>query len=960
MKKTFAILILILLLFNTVYADVVVNEEKFLIIDGRNYSKAKNGSYTFGTNVWHTRFLRTSVKFPLREKWSAKLSDGQTFGQPAIADDVVIAAGGHCIYVLDKKTGDILDQVQIQFDTSKRGIYSSPFYLSNKDGWFNGDELDRVFIGTRDGFVYCLKLTTDKRLEVEWKFDSQSNISNESRYSGIASSPVILFDRDKNYLFSGKKPSYISFGTFKGKAFVVDARYGVNVKNGIKEFLNGSGKISSSPISYIYPKDDTYSYTAFGVNEGHSGGSGYLYGGYVRKWQLYNGDMLNKIDFNHDIFTKGMTGVPGSIAIAEMEVINNKGEKEIHYIFIFSDKDGVIYGYDEDDKQIAFIVDRFKGVSSLNSPTIAANKFAVFNFNKNGKTKTVCVDIKAALDIVAGKNTKDTNGVKEPDKREERVANEAAIWETVNNDFAGPSYIGSTAISVMDNESDKDGNYSEYQILFVGDEGKNKKIPNLRAYYISSVEKGRPVKVQNAFAIQGENSDTTNWGIHLPGGVKGEIAFTDEGFLLAADGEGTLHAFNYKEEKNLAVLNFENNEVPVEKGKRYKAFADIANYSGETVKNVPLEYIIDGSIMESGEIDVLKPEGKTATLEYTVPENFDKDFLNIQVRLNMDEENRSFEETTYEDNIANLQIPVMKKLDLEVTKIETYTYYPGHYGPLNIYVKNNSELTIKDVPVKITLPGYTDVKYVNLQPGAEIAITTKLKVPNSEMTFNVAAEVNHTRKFKEITYSNNKKTATAAITKYAPPTDCVPYVTWKEFFKKDPGTGTIVKIHKHKKWNYKYDSKGNLQEKWFTWVIDGYDVKFYAKLTLDAKSDTTQIKSGYGVTVNFETSLETDYPKHLIHKIIPIQAVYAYGENGEIMEMVKKSDDGLNNIWELPINKSSVLKEKRHYIPVQWPDGNYKIIVRGFNASTPGGYLYCNDEIDIDIKGNMYEDDNTH
>lgn len=959
MKKALAILLFILLLFNTVYADVLVNEDKFLMIDGRNYSKAENGSYTFGTNVWHTRFLRTSMKFPLREIWSAKLSDGQTFGQPAIADDVVIAAGGHCIYVLDKKTGTILDQVQIQMDISKRGIYSSPFYLSNKDGWFNDDRLDRVFIGTRDGFMYCLKLTKDKRLEMEWKFDSESNILNESRYSGIASSPVILFDRDENFLVNRKKAVYISFGTFKGKAYILDARYGEVVLDGVKQFSHISGKVSSSPVSYVYPENDTYSSTTLGVNEGHNSGSGYLYGGYVWEWRLKDGKKLNRVDFNKDVFTEGMTGVPGSIAIAEQKVDTNEG-KEKHFIFIFSDKDGVIYGYDENKKEIAFIIDKFKGVSSLNSPTIVANNFAVFNFNKDGKTKIVCVDIKAALDIVAGKNTQDTNGVKEPEKREHRLANDAVVWETGDNDFAGPSYIGTTAISVKNNKTDDEGDYSEYQILFVGDEGKNKKVPNLRAYYISSVEKGRPVKVQNAFAIQGKESDTTNWGIHLPGGVKGEIAFTDEGFLLVADGEGTLHAFSYNEEKNLAVLNFENNEVPVEKGKRYKAFADIANYSGETVKNVPLEYIIDGSIMRTAKIDVLGSEGRTATLEYTVPENFDKDFLNIQVRLNMDEANRSFEESTYEDNIANLQVPVMKKLDLEVTKIETYTYYPGHYGPLNIYVKNNSELTIKDVPVKITLPGYTDVKYVNLQPGAEIAITTKLKVPNSEMTFNVSAEVNHTRKFKELTYSNNKKTATAAINKYAPPSDCVPYVTWTEFFKKDPGTGTIVKIHKHKKWHYKYDSKGNLQKKWFTWVIDGYDVKFYAKLTLDAKSDAAQIKSGYGVTVNFETSLETDYPKHLRHKIIPIQAVYAYGENGEVIEMVKKSDNGLNNIWELPINKSSVLKERRHYIPVQWPDGNYKITVRGFNASTPGGYLYCNDVININIKGSMYEDDNTH
>lgn len=959
MKKLLSLILLILILFNTVYADVLVDKDKLLIIDGRNYSKAENGSYTFGTNVWHTRFLRTSMKFPLREIWSQKLSNGQTFGQPAIADNVVIATGGHYIYVLNKEDGAVLNKLQIQFDTSKRGIYSSPFYLFNKDGWFNDDRLDRVFIGTRDGYMYCLVLTQDKRLEVEWRFDSQSNIPGESRYSGIASSPIILFDRYESFLVNGKKAVYISFGTFKGKAYVIDARRGEDITDGIREFSDGTGKVSSSPISYVFPENDTYSYTALGVNEGDNSGSGYLYGGYVREWTLLDGDKLNKIDFNKDVFTEGLSGVPGSIAIAEHEIVKDEG-KELDYIFIFSDKDGVIYGYDENEKQIAFIIDKFKDVSSVNSPTVVANNFAVFNFNKNGKAKIVCIDIERALKIVDEKNQQDTEGVKPPPKRKDRVANEAVVWETADNDFAGPSYIGTTAISVKDNNVDADSEYAEYQLLFVGDQGNNKKVPNLRAYYIGSSENGRPVKVQNAFVAKGKDSDTTNWGLNLPGGVKGEIAFIDEGFLVAADGEGALHAFSYDNEKNLAVLNFENNEVPIDKGKRYIAYADVANYSGETAKDVSVEYIIDGSIIRNAKIDKLGPEGKTLVLEYTLPEDFDKDTLNIELRLNMDEDNRTFEETTYEDNIAILEVPVMKELDLAITKIEIFTYYPGHYGPLNIYVKNDSELILKNVPVKITLPGYTDIKYVNLQPNAEMVITSKLKVPNSEMTFSVSAEVNHTRKFKEITYSNNKKTATAKISKYDLPTNCDTYVTWTEFFKEDPGSGTIVKTHKHKKWYYDYDDEGNLLEKWYKWIIDGYDVKFYAKLSLDAYSDITQIKSGYGVTVSFDTSIETNYPKWLRHKIIPIQAVYAYAENGAVLEMVKKSENGLSNSWELPINNSSVLKERRHYIPVEWADGNYKITVRGFNGSTPGGYLYCNEDITINVKGSMYEDDNTN
>ncbi|SKC70470.1 hypothetical protein [Maledivibacter halophilus] len=75
----------------------------------------------------------------------------------------------------------------------------------------------------------------------------------------------------------------------------------------------------------------------------------------------------------------------------------------------------------------------------------------------------------------------------------------------------------------------------------------------------------------------------------------------------------------------------------------------------------------------------------------------------------------------------------------------------------------------------------------------------------------------------------------------------------------------------------------------------------------------------------------------------------------EIIEM-----EGSNGRFELPVNPESVVKSRVHYIPVHTPDGDYKITVVLGGASTPGGILNICEDVIIEIKGDMYEDDNTY
>lgn len=54
------------------------------------------------------------------------------------------------------------------------------------------------------------------------------------------------------------------------------------------------------------------------------------------------------------------------------------------------------------------------------------------------------------------------------------------------------------------------------------------------------------------------------------------------------------------------------------------------------------------------------------------------------------------------------------------------------------------------------------------------------------------------------------------------------------------------------------------------------------------------------------------------------------------------------------------MNQRMHYIPVNTPDGDYKISVNLKGTSTPSGILNICKDIVIPIKGHMYEDNNTN
>lgn len=113
MKRTLKTLLIFLLMMvltgTTVFAGVEVTPEGRLKIDQKDYTDSTDGTFTFGTNLWHTRYFRTETGLPLEKLWSVDLIDlaavemglsgkeglpaekRYAMGQPIITNQYVIA-----------------------------------------------------------------------------------------------------------------------------------------------------------------------------------------------------------------------------------------------------------------------------------------------------------------------------------------------------------------------------------------------------------------------------------------------------------------------------------------------------------------------------------------------------------------------------------------------------------------------------------------------------------------------------------------------------------------------------------------------------------------------------------------------------------------------------------------------------------------------------------------------------
>lgn len=422
---------------------------------------------------------------------------------------------------------------------------------------------------------------------------------------------------------------------------------------------------------------------------------------------------------------------------------------------------------------------------------------------------------------------------------------------------------------------------------------------------------------------------------------------------------------------NLAIKDIRNETSEIEHGKQYEMKFDVYNMCLKDAYDVTIDYYLQypdklkymftdaGNTLES-----LKAQ--TGSLLYGIPDDYERDTFELVTRLNMNEKHPAtfedgeiIEENTMADNEISILIPIKDKesLDLEVIDIEYKKYQAGAYSPVIVTVRNNGTTNIV-TNLKINVEGNTSNRdSVFIPAGKTGEVMFGMQTPNRETRFKISAKIDYNNKIKESNESNNSMTINSKTIK-GEEKECSPsYITWTEYrSKRKYKTGKKIKTWTHTE--RRCSGSGENRKCKAVTIVDGYTVRFYAKLkNVKAEvnwrnKDQGFIKSGYGIEVKAKVDIVSNYDRP--SQIKNIQRAYLYTPS----ETIKMT--GSNGRFELPVNPKSVLNKKMHYIPVHTPDGDYKISVDLKGASTPGGILNICKDVIIKIKGDMYEDDNTH
>lgn len=429
---------------------------------------------------------------------------------------------------------------------------------------------------------------------------------------------------------------------------------------------------------------------------------------------------------------------------------------------------------------------------------------------------------------------------------------------------------------------------------------------------------------------------------------------------------------------DLAVDNFALDSDGLVAGESYTGKADISNYMGQDLQQVPIRLYFDGESVLDDKIDI-PTQGTEFNFNFTLPADYTNQTFSARIELNMVEP-RTYEEINtldgspmYDNNTAELSLGLIPPdaCDLEVTKIVPGQFFTGQAGDVVIYVRNNGSVDVTGVPVRLLIDGQAMTpKTISLAPGASTQVLYKVTPPSGSTGFAVVGEVNHTRKYTETTYSNNTRSATVTITAPAAPPNCSnPTVTWTEYRSKDAySSGNIVERHyiqvrhtERKSYTRADGTTGHRTRVWYTQELVGYTVKFTTTLHASVAATPGKIKSGYGVDTTVKTWITTNYDRE--GSLSNAQNVWAYFPDSGTpvkLQAVSGSPGSASGTvtWRLPENSKSVLRARKHYIPVSWPDGSYQIRIIATDVAGPGDP--CRSvSTTITIQGNMYEDDYT-
>jgi hypothetical protein len=123
----------------------------------------------------------------------------------------------------------------------------------------------------------------------------------------------------------------------------------------------------------------------------------------------------------------------------------------------------------------------------------------------------------------------------------------------------------------------------------------------------------------------------------------------------------------------------------------------------------------------------------------------------------------------------------------------------------------------------------------------------------------------------------------------------------------------------------------------------------------EANPNPTKVKSGYGIEMRANTSITST----MSSAVTGMQTAVAYFPEfkyANYRRIGKLPGASLNSTIQLPINLYSIRKNRVHFLPIWYPDKEYKVYVEILDAWTPAGMLCDWTTSSINVKGSMWDD----
>lgn len=165
----------------------------------------------------------------------------------------------------------------------------------------------------------------------------------------------------------------------------------------------------------------------------------------------------------------------------------------------------------------------------------------------------------------------------------------------------------------------------------------------------------------------------------------------------------------------------------------------------------------------------------------------------------------------------------------------------------------------------------------------------------------------------------------------------------------------------HGEWGHWVDNGWWEDHGWYDFFTNVYSASLSASSSIspDNKVPTAtgkMMKSGYGINNNVQTVLNISAPSSHVTAAQTAVSYFPEFEYNTYWRLLDLINNGYSSRFEFKPNLYSTYKQRSHFSPIWYPDGQYRVYTYVQDAWTPAGMLSINLNDTVTISGSLYDD----